>query len=864
MHFSSLLLLLAAGFSVASNIESTRCILSISEAVSHLSFTGSLSTPRQVDACTNKLRTYSLYAAATLYCSSAEIAEGLQILDSDCHKQGLQRIPYDVVRPELTWDYLRELRVVEYGEVPKKVELDEVVVVSRDWYWRVVRTNKAWAYEMWAHHAFGFASYWFWGIVLLSGVLNRFFTHFSAPAWSRAKFDPEGQSFLVKSGTSLLLFPFRWLRHQMRTYLIIPAALGSHHQRLFYWCSVPTRIEAIVIGLFYALSLILTCVAHDVFKGNLFWDDTFTQACRYVSDRTGIMSYANLSLLWLFGSRNNPFLWATGWSFSTFNLFHRAIARIATIQAIVHSIGYTILTLHKNKSYFLYWPQPWWYMGVVGTICMSLLLVFSSIWLRRNYYETFLLIHIMFSIVIIFGLFIHTGIFKGQFDLYSRYLWPVVIIWSLDRLARLARLLSCNLHLRFNEKSVEFTESVVSYNTASDIIRLEIMPGARNIKPRPGQHYFIYQPLGWVGYESHPFTVGSWSAVDDEDDYPPNEGGDLSSTAAVQSEDGTPAASEEATVDATDNKKSTYKLVFWIRPFDGWTKRLRSECLNSPKRTLTTNFLIEGPYYGGIELHNFDNVILIAGGTGIAAALPHVEDHLRRTGTISKPRRRERVLNSLATTISSSLLDDSSSSSSSDSSPSQFAPIKATVANNIQALLRTRTSNVTLIWTTRQESFIREVASRELAPALGREDIAVRFYCTSSSLSSPQLSDSDDADSQPIQQVDENTSLLSFFRDVRDTVKGRGRGKGKGNGNDSDIGSPPLPIYINSGRPDIKDTITTSIRDIGNDGILSSVGKTAILVCGPAEMADEARVAVHGLLKERYMGVEYFEETFGW
>ena len=65
------------------------------------------------------------------------------------------------------------------------------------------------------------------------------------------------------------------------------------------------------------------------------------QLSRYISDRTGIISYANLSWMWIFAGRNNIFIWATGWQFSTFNLFHRHVARIATIQAIVHSIGYT-------------------------------------------------------------------------------------------------------------------------------------------------------------------------------------------------------------------------------------------------------------------------------------------------------------------------------------------------------------------------------------------------------------------------------------------------------------------------------------------------------------------------------------------
>ena len=41
--------------------------------------------------------------------------------------------------------------------------------------------------------------------------------------------------------------------------------------------------------------------------------------------------------------RNNLLLWLTGWDFGTYNNFHRWVARVATLQAVVHSIGYTVL-----------------------------------------------------------------------------------------------------------------------------------------------------------------------------------------------------------------------------------------------------------------------------------------------------------------------------------------------------------------------------------------------------------------------------------------------------------------------------------------------------------------------------------------
>jgi hypothetical protein len=83
----------------------------------------------------------------------------------------------------------------------------------------------------------------------------------------------------------------------------------------------------------------------DVEKANrqASWPDIPSQILRYSADRTGIMAFANLPLVWVFGGRNNIFLWATGWSFPSFNIFHRHVARVATLQAVVHSILYIVM-----------------------------------------------------------------------------------------------------------------------------------------------------------------------------------------------------------------------------------------------------------------------------------------------------------------------------------------------------------------------------------------------------------------------------------------------------------------------------------------------------------------------------------------
>lgn len=73
------------------------------------------------------------------------------------------------------------------------------------------------------------------------------------------------------------------------------------------------------------------------------WPPIYKQYLRYVADRTGILSFANLPLLWIFAGRNNIFLWATGWSFATFNILHRHVAIISTVQAVVHTLLYVAM-----------------------------------------------------------------------------------------------------------------------------------------------------------------------------------------------------------------------------------------------------------------------------------------------------------------------------------------------------------------------------------------------------------------------------------------------------------------------------------------------------------------------------------------
>lgn len=220
-----------------------------------------------------------------------------------------------------------------------------------------------------------------------------------------------------------------------------------------------------------------------------------------------------------------------------------------------------------------------------------------------------------------------------------------------------------------------------------------------------------------------------------------------------------------------------YKLVFLIRPFNGWTKRLRDDCLQAgPHGVANLKLLVEGPYDSNPSpVTSFENIIFVVGGTGISGAIPYLQEYIRLTTPRGSPN--EQVRNTR----------------------------------------NTRTRAITVIWAAKQSSMIRDIAAHELRPFLNRDDIHFKFYATRE------------------KKVAAATALFEKHRA-------------------GDLG-------ILDHRPDIKATISAIINQVSTAG--SRGGKIAIFTCGPAAMADEARLVAHQALKAGEQGLEYIEESFG-
>lgn len=388
----------------------------------------------------------------------------------------------------------------------------------------------------------------------------------------------------------------------------------------------------------------------------------------------------------------------------------------------------------------------------------------------------------------------HTEIWDGEYD---PYLWPPVAIWCVDRLARLVRIVYCNLQVKFSSQ-VSATQALVTYHSEANLLRLEITPGSKLLKASAGQHYYLYQPLKWKGWENHPFTLAGWKTGEtqakiatttevenDRLDIPNDFKGHDKETQVmpVSASSSDPDLSQNVSIGPKREQQAMHvskrtsrdTLIFYVRPYSSWTQRLRNECSKSTRGAINARILIEGPYGHHSPLHSHENVLFVVGGTGISGAMPYLQEHL-----------------------SESLGSES----------------KTTAC---------RTKRITLIWATKQSAMIRQAASTDLKPYLTHTDVTTQFFATSRS-ESPESVQSDN--------LEKVNSLNDGFG-----------------------------LAIRYGRPNVTKAIHEFIDSV-HAGSQAS-GQVAVLTCGPAAMADEARAAVHQALKEGRRGVGYFEETFG-
>ncbi|KAI1121956.1 ferric reductase like transmembrane component-domain-containing protein [Nemania abortiva] len=578
---------------------------------------------------------------------------------------------------------------------------------------------------------------------------------------------------------------------KLRQYIGLPALFGSRHleplsANLGY---VPGRALTISISIYVILNVIFSSISFGSFQPNIYWPSQQFELCEYIGNRTGTLSLVNMSIAILFAGRNNILIGITGWSQTTFLTLHRWAARVATLQAIAHSIAYTIQYVDPGydgaESYSEKAAEPFYWWGIIGTIALSLATAFAVLPLRITLYESFLIIHIILIILSLVACWYHLVPHFGFQYGYQVWLYICFAFWSADRIARLAR--------------------IVYYNRLGDAkATVEVVPGCNilhiTVFPRvtqgigPGQHTFLYFPGLGRFWESHPFSIAAW-----ERRQSPLQPASLSLSTSkgngaysTEKEFATlPPATDSAmqvksmatprqeAVPCESQKYNDVSFQLLVRAHSGMTGTLHRYLSSHPVGSKVEISLYTEGYYAGHHatlqsLFTADTVLCLVGGLGITNALGYVQEYV------------------------------------------SGASIEGEAARNSRGIMR-RAKRFILAWSAKEIAFIDYVKKNFLTDTQGVEYL---FWYTGSPEYAPQKPESPKGDMQEL-EAHHPTGI--------DTAVAVGR----------------MPIG----------SIIRSSLEAGR--------QTTVLVCGPGQMADEARRQVVHCVKDGF-NVDLVEEAFAW
>lgn len=254
----------------------------------------------------------------------------------------------------------------------------------------------------------------------------------------------------------------------------------------FLWFLIPSRIESIVSILFLAYLIGASAADIQYIEGDPVLKSKGRVLLRYVADRTGIVCTILVPILLLFGGRNNILMWLTRWKYSTFVAYHRWVGRWVVVLAFVHTVCYSeYFVLGKNYSSQMRRTYVIW--GLVAVISGCLILFQGLLILRRKWYETFLVIHILLAVFFVVGTWYHV------IDLgFGQIMYAAFAVWAFDRFVRISRL----LYFGFPVAEVTLLEE-----------RLEvIVPRPARWKPVVGGYAWLHFGHKFYFWQSHPFS----------------------------------------------------------------------------------------------------------------------------------------------------------------------------------------------------------------------------------------------------------------------------------------------------------------------------------------------------------------------
>ncbi|RAK81737.1 ferric reductase family protein [Aspergillus fijiensis CBS 313.89] len=294
-----------------------------------------------------------------------------------------------------------------------------------------------------------------------------------------------------------------------------------------------------------------------------------------LATRSGWMALACMPFVFATATKTSWITLFTGVSHEKLQVFHRWISYAFFVLALLHTFPFIVyhirfhdMVMQFEMSLVFYWT------GIVALIFQAWLTFASHSVIRGLGYEFFKATHFLAAAVFVLIFFWHCD--------YTLTSWHYFI-------ATAAVYVPCFLHPWLRTLfEYGMCQRAQVHLESNGFIRITIPVSFRW---RPGQHCFLrFTGFGLLhALSAHPFTICSLPA---------------------------------------DKPGGQSYLVFYIRHQGGFTARLHEYAVAHPEASVSV--LVDGPY-GGIDLQSYvrsNNLLLIAGGSGIGWTLPCIQQFL--------------------------------------------------------------------------------------------------------------------------------------------------------------------------------------------------------------------------------------------
>ncbi|KAL4063886.1 ferric reductase NAD binding domain-containing protein, partial [Scleroderma yunnanense] len=316
----------------------------------------------------------------------------------------------------------------------------------------------------------------------------------------------------------------------------------------------------------------------------------------YWSTRITMLATSQFPLIAALSTKNNLVSLITGVSFERLNYLHRMMARVVFTMIWVHASTEIIYTVPTYPSL----NMAWLVCGITAITAFSTLVIISLRPIRIVAYEFFFYAHCTLVLVILICAYFHAGEYQ-----FNTFIWPAFVIWGLDRVIRIIRLVIFN-HFYFGTFPGAMMDATIELQSEEYVrLRLRRPPHFHWL---PGQIVYLIMPsVSRLPFEAHPFTIASMDSVTS---HPSCTAGKSTSKWTTKE-----TSTEQS---LTTSSLSWKELVFFINVRNGFTLQLKEAAMKGEK--LKT--FIDGPYGIPPDLRSYDTSILVAGGTGISYILP--------------------------------------------------------------------------------------------------------------------------------------------------------------------------------------------------------------------------------------------------